>query len=81
MVNGTPLRFADGAHAAEVRLEGRSVTAFTLRLRRYTLTERSTALLPTALARTIAQRYPNGELTIAYIDPYGDTVSASWIAN
>lgn len=81
MVNGTPLRFADGTHAAEVHLEGRSITAFTLRLRRYTLTERSTALLPTALARTIAQRYPNGELTIAYIDPYGDTVSASWVAN
>lgn len=81
MVNGTPLRFADGSHAAEVRTEGRSITAFTLRLRRYTLTERSTALLPAALARTIAQRYPNGELTIAYIDPYGDTVSASWVAN
>lgn len=81
MVNGTPLRFADGSHAAEVRTEGRSITAFTLRLRRYTLTERSTALLPAALARVVAQRYPNGELTIAYIDPYGDAVNASWVAN
>ena len=81
MVNGTPLRFADGSHAAEIRLEERSITAFTLRLRRYTLTERSTALLPAALARTIARRYPGGEMTIVYIDPYGDTVSASWIAN
>lgn len=80
MALGTPIRFADGAHAAEVRIEHGSVTAFTLRVRRYTLTERSSLLLPISLARAVAQRYPNCELTAAYIDSYADTVSASWIA-
>ncbi len=81
MVGGTPVRFSDSAPAAEVRIEGNSITAFVLTMRRYTLTERSTALLPTALSRAIAQRYPNCELTVAYIDAYGDTVGASWIAD
>ena len=81
MAGGTPIRFADGSHAAEVRIEGQSITAFSLRLRRYTLTERDSQLLPLALSRAIAQRYPGCELTVAYIDSYGDSVGASWIAD
>ena len=81
MVDGTPVRFANGAHAAEVRIEGQSITAFSLRLRRYTLTERDSLLLPLALSRAIAQRYPGCELSVAYIDPFGDSVSASWVAD
>ena len=81
MAGGTPIRFADGSHAAEVRIEGQSITAFSLRLRRYTLTERDSLLLPLALSRAIAQRYPGCELTVAYIDSYGDSVGASWIAD
>lgn len=81
MVGGTPVRFSDSSPAAVVRIEGNSITAFALCMRRYTLTERSTVLLPTALSRAIAQRYPGCELTVAYIDTYGDTVSASWIAD
>ena len=34
-----------------------------------------------ALSRAIAQRYPGCELTVAYIDSYGDSVGASWIAD
>ena len=30
---------------------------------------------------TIAQRYPGCELTVAYIDSYGESVGASWIAD
>ena len=81
MAGGTPIRFANGSHAAEVRIEGQSITAFSLRLRRYTLTERDSLLLPLALSRAIAQRYPGCELTVAYIDSYGDSVGASWIAD
>ena len=80
-LGGVPIRFADGSHAAEVRIEGQSITAFSLRLRRYTLTERDSLLLPLALSRAIAQRYPGCELTVAYIDSYGDSVGASWIAD
>ena len=81
MAGGTPIRFSDGSHAAEVRIEGQSITAFSLRLRRYTLTERDSLLLPLALSRAIAQRYPGCELTVAYIDSYGESVGASWIAD
>lgn len=81
MADGTPLRFSDGTHAAEVRVEGRSITGFTLRARRYTLSERSSLLLPLPLTRAIAQRYPGCELSIAYIDSYGDSVDASWVAD
>ena len=81
MVNGTPVRFADGVHAAEVRIEGQSITGFSLRLRRYTLTERESLLLPLTLSRAIARRYPGCELTVAYVDSYGESVSASWIAD
>ena len=80
-LGGVPIRFADGSHAAEVRIEGQSITAFSLRLRRYTLTERDSLLLPLALSRAIAQRYPGCELTVAYIDSYGESVGASWIAD
>lgn len=81
MVDGTPVRFANGAHAAEVRIEGQSITAFSLKLRRYVLTEQDSLLLPLALSRAIAQRYPGCELSVAYIDPFGDRVSASWVAD
>ena len=81
MADGTPLRFSDGTHAAEVRIEGRSITGFTLRARRYTLSERSSLLLPLPLTCAIAQRYPGCELSIAYIDSYGDSVDASWVAD
>ena len=50
----------------------RKCTAFLLSL---------TLLLPLALSRAIAQRYPGCELTVAYIDSYGDSVGASWIAD
>ena len=81
MVNGTPLRFSDGSHAAELSVRGRSITSFRLRLRRYTLSDRDSLLLPLALSRAIAQNMPGCELSIAYVDPYSDTVSTSWIAD
>lgn len=81
MVAGTPVRFSDGSHAAEVRIEGNTVTAFTLRARRYTLTENATELLPISLARHIATRYEGSALSAAYIDSFGDSVSVGWIAD
>lgn len=81
MVGGTPIRFSGGDHAADVRIDGGSITAFTLHLRRYTLTEHESLLLPTALARAVAQRYPGCLLSIAYVDAYTDTVRASWVAD
>lgn len=81
MVGGTPIRFADGTHAAEVHVSGSSITFFSLRLRRYASSAQESLLLPLSLARAIAQRYPGCELSVAYIDSFGDTVRASWVAD
>jgi len=51
MAGGTPIRFSDGSHAAEVRIEGQSITAFSLRLRRYAHRARFPAAAARALAR------------------------------
>ena len=61
MVNGTPLRRADGAHAAVVTVEGRYITAFTLNARCYTAQESAPLLLPFALSAAIARIYPGAE--------------------
>lgn len=80
MVNGTPIRFSDGAHAASVTVEGQSITAFTLRARRYTRTGEEPLLLPFAQAAAIARVWQNAELVVAYVDMGGETVAPSWIA-
>lgn len=81
MAGGTPIRFSDGSHAAEVRIEGQSITAFS----RACGAIRSPSAIPCCCRSRsrapIAQRYPGCELTVAYIDSYGDSVGASWIAD
>ena len=81
MYDGTPILFADGTHAAEVRIENGFITSFTLRLRRYSAGEQDSLVLPLSLSRAIAQRYPDSELSVAYVDSYADTVNAGWIVD
>ena len=64
------LQAVEGREAPYESIEGRIV-----------LNDRNSLLLPLALSRAIAQRYPGCELTVAYIDSYGDSVGASWIAD
>jgi len=78
--DGTPIRFADGAHAAVVEIAGQSVRSFTLRARSYTLTEETTALLPFALSAAIARVWDGAELLTAYVDAGGDTAECAWLA-
>lgn len=81
MAQGTPIRRSDGGHAASVTIEGQSITAFSLRLRQYTITEEETLLLPMSLSAAIAAGHHEGcELIIAYVDGGGDTVSAACLA-
>ena len=82
VVNGTPLRFSDGSHAASVTIEGHSITAFTIHFRSYELTDTYSLLLPMQLSAAIAQnRYEGCELSVFYVDRGTDTVSVDWIAN
>lgn len=82
VVNGTPLCFSDGSHAASVTIEGHSITAFTMHFRNYKLTDNNSLLLPMPLSAAIAQnRYEGCELSVFYVDRGSDTVSVDWIAN
>lgn len=80
IADGTPIRFSDGSHAASVTIEGQRVTAFTLKARRYTLTEDPALLLPFAQAAAIARVWDGAELLVAYVDAGAETVLPTWIA-
>ena len=80
MANGTPIRFSDGSHAVSVTVEGQYVAAFTLKARRYALTDEPTLLLPVALSAAIARVYDGAELIVAYVDTGAESVSPVWVA-
>ena len=80
MANGTPIRFSDGSHAVSVTVEGQHIAAFTLKARRYTLTDEPALLLPMTLSAAIARAYDGAELTVAYVDAGAESVLPVWIA-
>lgn len=81
VIDGTPLRFADGSHAAAVIIEGQCITGFTLHCRSYTLSDSPALLLPVRQATAIAAaRYLNAELRVCYDDRGADTVGVSWFS-
>ena len=45
-IDGVPIRFSDGGHAAEITLSGTSVTRLTLRFRQYSTAGETSLLLP-----------------------------------
>lgn len=77
---GVPIRFQDGGFAAEVTLTGASVTAMTLRLRQYSLSEESSLLLPLPQALAVAAASPGKELSIGYVER-GGICKASWLCD
>ena len=77
---GVPIRFSDGGHAAVLTLHGNSVQELTLRIRQYTADNTPTALLPVPQMLAVAAQEPGEELSIAYADNGGETVSAAWIS-
>lgn len=82
MLNGTPLYFSDGTHAAEFTIEQSCITEFHIRLRRYTLLEQAASLLPLQQAIAAARGLPYGaELSVAYVDNGGEMLSVRWIAD
>ena len=82
VIGGTPLRFADGSHAVSVTVEGRSITAFSLHFRSYTLTDVPALVLPIRQAAAIArQNHTGSELSVLYVDSGTDSVGVSWLPN
>lgn len=80
VIDGTPLRFADGSHAVSVTVEGRSITAFSLHFRSYALTDIPALLLPIRQAAAIARKsHAGSELSVFYVDSGTDSVGVSWL--
>ena len=79
-VGGVPIRFSDGADAAEVVLTGTTVTQLSLRFRQYIASGGISLLLPLQQTLAIAAAdHPGAELSIGYADS-GAEVSAQWLA-
>lgn len=76
---GIPIYFSDGSYAAEVTLNGTTVSSVSLRLRSYTISEESSILLPLRQALAIAAQQDGSELAIGYADGGGGSVKASWL--
>jgi len=80
-VNGTPIFFADGSHAAAFTVSGNTITAFSLHFRSYGLTDEAALILPLQQAFAIAQSsYENAEPRIYYVDSGTSIVFPGWIA-
>jgi len=80
MVNGIPVSFSDETPALRMEIRGRSVTAFTLRWRQYTLTEESYTLLPVRQAAAIAANFEQPFMTIGYADSGLTSLLPAWLA-
>lgn len=80
-LNGARVVRYDGNSAAEVIMEQGQITGFVLRLRSYTQTAETTALLPVAQAAAAVDALGGngGELELCYHDGGGDSASAGWI--
>lgn len=64
-IDGVPIRFSDGGHAAEITLSGTSVTRLTLRFRQYSTAGETSLLLPLRQTLAIAAEHPGTELSVA----------------
>lgn len=77
--DGTSILFADGTHAARLSVTGNSITDYTIHFRRYQKSESSSLLLPVKQASAVCRGYDGAELSVAYIDSFGETVCADWV--
>lgn len=80
-VHGVPVLFSDGGNAAEVTLEGTTVSMLSLRIRQYSEMETTSLLLPLRQTISIARRHPGSQLSIGYTDHGGSSVDADWLAD
>lgn len=78
-VEGVPVRFPDEADALTVLVRGDKIAAFNCRCRAYVREEGASVLLPPAMAAAIASLYPEGELSLGYVDSGSGRLHADWL--
>ena len=82
-LNGTLVQFPDDGAASEFLVSDGSISNFTLRFRNYTMSEKTTVLLPEDLAIVAmsSMGYSGNELLLSYYDNYTTQLTADWVAN
>lgn len=78
-VEGVPVRFPDEADALTVLVRGAGIAEFTCRCRTYVPEEEASVLLPPSMAAAIASLYPEGELSLGYVDSGSGRLHADWL--
>ena len=78
MLGGFPIFHPDDI-TAQVTVEEGVITSFTVHLRSYTSSEKSTALLPTLQAAAAVRSDGPAELLAGYWDDGNDTLSPTWL--
>lgn len=78
-VEGVPVLFPDEADALTVLVRGSEVVEFTYRCRSYVPEEEMSVLLPPTMAVAIASLYPEGGLSIGYVDGGSGRLHADWL--
>lgn len=78
-VEGVPVRFPDEADALTVLVRGAGIAEFTCRCRTYVPEEEASVLLPPIMAAAIASLYPEGELSLVYVDSGSGRLHADWL--
>lgn len=78
MVDGYPVVFQDD-YAVRFQIENNVITAFTLHLRCYTVSDKSRTLLPALQAAAAAQGDTARELFCGYFDDGSDTLVPCWL--
>lgn len=79
-VDGMPIRFADDAPAAEIRLHGSAVLSLSAALRSYALSGENAAPLPLRQASAIAALDPGKGLSLAYADDGSSVCELTWLS-
>lgn len=72
-------RFPDEADALTVLVRGAGIAEFTCRCRTYVPEEEASVLLPPIMAAAIASLYPEGELSLGYVDSGSGRLHADWL--
>ena len=78
MLDGFPI-FHPEDHTAKVTVEEGVITSFTVRLRNYASSEKSTALLPVLQAAAAVRSDAPAELLAGYWDDGSDVLSPAWL--
>ena len=78
-MNGLPLVYSDGSAAAEVEIQGSTITRLSFHYRTYSAADTASLLLPLPQACAIAQENQGLTLALSYVDSGGSSIPVSWL--